>query len=124
MRTVPALVLAATLALAGCASDDTGSEPAETSETAGVTFTGTDEVTWAEPTLTTTAGQTEVTIECGDGVNHGLAIEGVADGTELVACEPGGSATTSVDLGAGDFTFFCTVPGHRDAGMEGTLTVS
>lgn len=120
MRTVPALVLTATLALAGCASGETS----ETSEPAGITFTGTDEVTWAEPTVTTSAGQTELTIECGDSVNHGLGIEGVADGVELVACEPGGAATTSVDLGAGEYTFFCTVPGHRDAGMVGTLTVS
>ena len=79
---------------------------------------------WAEPTVTTSAGQTELTIECGDAVNHGLGVEGVADGVELVACDPGGSATTSVDLGAGEYTFFCTVPGHREAGMEGTLTVS
>ena len=28
------------------------------------------------------------------------------------------------DMKAGTYTFFCSVPGHEDAGMKGTLTVS
>jgi uncharacterized cupredoxin-like copper-binding protein len=28
-----------------------------------------------------------------------------------------------IDLAAGEYVFYCDVPGHRDAGMEGTLTV-
>ena len=32
-------------------------------------------------------------------------------------------ATVSTDLKPGTYTFLCTVDGHADAGMKGTLTV-
>ncbi len=35
----------------------------------------------------------------------------------------GGSKTLSLDLKPGTYKFYCTVPGHRQAGMEGTLIV-
>jgi uncharacterized cupredoxin-like copper-binding protein len=35
----------------------------------------------------------------------------------------GASANLTLDLSAGEFTYLCTVPGHEQAGMIGTLTV-
>jgi uncharacterized cupredoxin-like copper-binding protein len=35
----------------------------------------------------------------------------------------GGSKTLSLNLKAGTYKFYCSVPGHRMGGMEGTLTV-
>jgi plastocyanin len=36
----------------------------------------------------------------------------------------GGTKTVKVKLTAGTYTFYCSVPGHRQAGMVGKLTVS
>ena len=35
----------------------------------------------------------------------------------------GGVSKVSADVKAGEYTFFCSVPGHREGGMEGKLTV-
>jgi plastocyanin len=56
-------------------------------------------------------------------LEHDVAIE--KDGEEIAGSDLISKGKTSVtaDLGPGDYVFYCTVPGHREAGMEGTLTV-
>ncbi|HET7416135.1 MAG TPA: plastocyanin/azurin family copper-binding protein [Solirubrobacterales bacterium] len=56
-------------------------------------------------------------------IPHNVVIEG--DGKELAGFEPitEGKESETADLKAGTYTFYCSVPGHREAGMEGTLTV-
>ncbi|HEV8252538.1 MAG TPA: multicopper oxidase domain-containing protein [Candidatus Limnocylindria bacterium] len=46
-----------------------------------------------------------------------------ADGTKIAA-EAGQMATGTVTIPAGGTTFLCTIPGHSDAGMTGTVTVA
>lgn len=55
---------------------------------------------------------------------HDVAIEDES-GKELAGSELVTEAETEVsaELAPGTYTFYCTVPGHREAGMEGTLTV-
>lgn len=37
--------------------------------------------------------------------------------------QPGHSTTVTIDAPAGKYTFYCAIPGHRSAGMVGTITV-
>jgi plastocyanin len=56
-------------------------------------------------------------------VDHNIALEGngVDEVGEIV--RDGGVSEIQADVQAGEFTFYCSVEGHREAGMEGTLTV-
>lgn len=67
----------------------------------------------------------EVTIDFTNpaALEHDVAIEG--DGKEIAGSDliAESETTVSAELAPGTYTFFCTVPGHREAGMEGTLTV-
>jgi outer membrane protein assembly factor BamB/plastocyanin len=67
---------------------------------------------------------TEVTITLtNQGVaQHDLKIDETEYGTPLL--NPGESASFTFNLPAGTYTYYCSVPGHRQAGMIGTLTVS
>jgi plastocyanin len=56
------------------------------------------------------------------GIPHTLAISGI-DGFEL-SVSGSGTDAEKVDLKPGSYTFYCTVPGHRAQGMQGTIKVT
>lgn len=76
---------------------------------------------------TATAGPVTISMTNMSGVPHNLAIqEGTGATGPLVGHTPvatSGTHSITVNLKAGTYTFFCQVPGHRAAGMFGTLTV-
>jgi plastocyanin len=55
------------------------------------------------------------------GMDHGIAIDGAGTGATV---SPGSTSTVTATLKKGTYTYYCPVPGHRQAGMVGTLTVS
>jgi plastocyanin len=82
------------------------------------------ELAYTTDTATTTAGQVTIDFTNPQMVPHDVAIES-ADGDQLGKTDivTDGTASTTINLKAGEDTFYCTVPGHREAGMEGKLTV-
>jgi plastocyanin len=72
----------------------------------------------------TEAGEVTIDFKNPQGLSHDVAIED-SGGETVGKTEVIGEGETSekVNLKAGAYTFYCSVPGHREAGMEGTLTV-
>ncbi|HEX5469507.1 MAG TPA: plastocyanin/azurin family copper-binding protein [Gaiellaceae bacterium] len=132
----PLLVLVAlVLALAACGG---GGESSSTTPAAGGATTGggggggsTVNIS-ADPSGAFKFQQTEVSANAGavtidftneSPIAHDVRIEGNGvedEGTDEITSS---STTATVDLQPGTYTFFCSVDGHRAAGMEGTLVV-
>jgi plastocyanin len=56
-------------------------------------------------------------------VNHDISIEGNGVNERGQVVNNGGVSEVKATLKPGDYTFYCSVPGHREGGMEGKLTV-
>ena len=72
-----------------------------------------------------TAGPVAFEMPNVSGVSHNIAIQQGTSGPVLGASAftTKGTASVAVTLKPGSYTFFCQTPGHRQAGMLGTLTV-
>jgi uncharacterized cupredoxin-like copper-binding protein len=69
------------------------------------------------------AGQLEIDSKNESSIQHDIAVEGNGVDEKGEVVSNGGVSQISADLQAGEYTFYCSVPGHREAGMEGKLTV-
>jgi uncharacterized cupredoxin-like copper-binding protein len=137
-----ALIFAA-IALVACGGSDDNSSSAETQSQSGGSESKEAEggsagsaaalafeadpgggLAYTAKTATAKAGKVTVDFTNPQPLSHDVVIEDSSGkevgGTEVIA---EGSDSAVVDLKSGKYTFFCSVPGHREAGMEGTLTV-
>lgn len=133
-----ALTMMAALALAACgsSSSDTSSAPAATPSTASTSSSGggsssvdiaadpSGALKYQETTATAKAGQVTVNFDNQSPVQHNVTIESGEDDLGATDTISGSSTSTTVDLKAGTYTFYCSVDGHEAAGMKGTLTVN
>jgi plastocyanin len=74
--------------------------------------------------LSAKAGKVTITMTNMAPEEHNVT---VAKGSTVLGATPtfqSGSKTLTLNLKPGTYTFYCSVPGHRQGGMEGTLTVS
>jgi plastocyanin len=148
VRTTPLVLIAALLALAGCggskgseSSSSAASTPSTTASTASTATTpasGTQgaggalslsansegQLAYGTKSLSAKAGQVTIDFTNSAPLSHNVTIESSAG--KVLGATPtfsGGSKTLSLSLKPGTYKFFCSVPGHRTAGMEGTLVV-
>jgi plastocyanin len=139
------------LALAGCGSSSnttSSSTPATSPATAPAATTSSTAATSSTPasssaaasaltleanregalsydkkSLEARAGKVSIDFTNMSPLGHNMTIESAGKVIGATPTFQGGSKTLTLDLKAGTYKFFCSVPGHRMAGMEGTLTV-
>jgi plastocyanin len=142
-----ALLALALAALAGCGSSSSSSSsssesaaaettssassstPAPASESGGASKLSLEanaegQLAYDTKSLEAKSGTIAIDFKNPSSLPHNVTIESASG--EKVGATPtitGGSKTLSVSLKPGTYKFFCSVPGHRQAGMEGTLTV-
>ncbi len=116
------------------AAETTATETTGTDTTAGGGGAGGEKLSFAAPadgsfaftpdTANAKAGAAEINFDNKAGLTHDLVLEDEA-GTEVGKTEQISKSTESftAELKPGTYTFYCSVPGHRPGGMEGTLTV-
>jgi plastocyanin len=76
-----------------------------------------------EAPTTLPAGKITIQLQNMAGLPHTVAFEGVKGGKPVLSTNGKGSATGTVELKPGTYTYYCDIPGHRSAGMQGTVTV-
>ncbi len=73
------------------------------------------------------AGRVRFTVRNDGSMAHGFEIEGEIAGEhfeeEIEPFEAGKTKTLELDLAAGDYEVYCQVPGHKELGMVGELSV-
>ncbi|MBA2523023.1 MAG: cupredoxin domain-containing protein [Solirubrobacterales bacterium] len=134
-------LIVATVALAACGSssdDSSSTTAADTTSTAAESTSSSSgggatvdiaadpsgSLAFTKTDISTTAGSDTINFDNESSTPHNVDIED-ADGNDVAEIETisGSTATTTADLQPGEYTFYCNIPGHREAGMEGTLTV-
>jgi uncharacterized cupredoxin-like copper-binding protein len=115
LRLISVLGLGVGLTLSACGGDDDDNADASGSEQT-VDVKATDALRFEPDHLTATAGVIHIVQDNAGAITHTFVI----DGQDFKLTN---DASGDIDLAAGDYVFYCDVPGHRAAGMEGTLTV-
>ena len=68
-------------------------------------------------------GPIRITLTNPSPVSHNITVQTPQGAKGGPTVGKGGTSTVSLNLPAGKYVYYCSVPGHRQAGMQGTLTV-
>jgi plastocyanin len=81
------------------------------------------ELRFDRSSLEAPAGRVTIVMDNRSSVPHNVSIEGHGVDEEGETVGEGGRSTVRAKLRPGEYDFYCSVSGHRQGGMEGTLTV-
>jgi uncharacterized cupredoxin-like copper-binding protein len=119
-------VVLGTMMLAACSGGQAAtSKPAASAQS--VTLKSTDQMRFEPATLTVRANTpVSLTLDnSGAALAHDFTIDNISGQKVEVRAQPNAKATVQfTPTAAGTYQFYCAEPGHKEAGMVGTLTVS
>ena len=137
-----ALLFAFAIPIAGCGGDDDGGSsggggstseaPKENTgggasggkaQTLKIAADPSGALKFDKSSLTAKAGKLTIVMDNPSDVPHAVEIEGMGVEAKGETVGKGGVSKASADVKPGTYDFYCPVDGHRQAGMEGTLTV-
>ena len=132
LATTLAVCALAPFALAACGGDDESDSGAETTtdanpatDTLEVSAVEDGSFAYEQDSLEAGAGTVNVTFDNPAPIAHDFCVED--EGGEELGCTDliadGDTDIAEFELEPGEYTYFCSVAGHREGGMEGTLTV-
>jgi plastocyanin len=116
---------AGTSSSAAAGTSSSAAAPAAASRTLSESADPTGKLAFTKPDLVAKSGKVTISFANMSPLPHNMTIQQGTSGA-VVGHTPtfsGGAKTLTVDLKPGTYTFYCSVPGHRAAGMQGTLTV-
>jgi plastocyanin len=83
-----------------------------------------EELAYTTGDLEAPAGEVTISFDNPANIGHDVRVsdESGADvgGTDVITAD---TTTATVELETGEYTYFCSIPGHQPAGMEGKLSV-
>ncbi|MEA2419582.1 MAG: hypothetical protein QOE60_1788 [Thermoleophilaceae bacterium] len=98
--------------------------PGKTTTTLLISADPTGQLRFDKDTLQSKAGGVRITMNNPSPVPHNVSIEGPGGVNQQgKTVSKGGASEVQLTLKAGSYTYYCSVDGHRQAGMQGTLTV-
>jgi plastocyanin len=130
-------LFAAALALAGCGSSSSSADettsPANTSTAPNAPAPGHEVIQlqadeggalkFDRDDVKTLSGKVQLSMSNPSSVQHNVAIKGNGLDKKGAVVGKGGISIVNVQLKPGDYEFYCSVDGHEQAGMKGTLHV-
>lgn len=114
--------ISAAVATAGEEHEGEG-EAAATSTELTLTADASGATAFDRKEATLKAGTVTITLVNDSPIAHNVAVAGGAQELGRSKTVTGDETELRVDLRPGEYEFYCAVTGHREAGMEGTLTV-
>jgi uncharacterized cupredoxin-like copper-binding protein len=123
------LILPAVLLAAACGGGSSGGSsssappPAGGGQTIDIPISSSG-FSFTKTSVTAKAGTVTLNAMNPQSVAHDISIKGNGVDVKGNQVSDGDTSTVTANLTAGTYEFYCSVPGHEQAGMKGTLTVS